>query len=1067
MRKYDFSKVYAGLKDFQRATVDYVFDHMYGASGQSRFLVADEVGLGKTLVARGLIARTIEHLRERGVKRIDVVYVCSNADIARQNVQRLNVTQQRDFALPGRITLLPLHLQDLAKNELNFVSFTPGTSFDLKSNLGISTERVLLYRLLRRAWGAKALSGTGTLHLLRGRSHLGSFKYEVSCVSDHSINDDLARRFERALGRRPDLRQRFEELRGPFARLRRPTPPDDLRHLQAQLIGDLRDLLAASCVRALEPDLVILDEFQRFRHILHGHSEAAELARQLFDYRDHLGERVRVLLLSATPYKMYTLADEEADDHYSDFVETLRFLMGDDEAEAFSSELATFRHALLHLPSTGIEAVLTVRAQIEERLRTVMVRTERLAVTENRSGMLNECESPALQLDARDIHGFVALDSLARHLRVGDVLEYWKSAPYLLNFMEQYKLANAVTAAEEAGERLPVDASSLLPWGDVEAYRRVDPGNARLRSLLAQTVDQQMWRLLWLPPSLSYYDLATPFSQVRGLTKRLVFSAWAVAPKAIAALLSYEAERQMVRSFSRHRINTPEARKKAKPLLRFAYADDRPTGMPVFALLYPSTTLARLVDPLALVREVGAAPAAVIRRAEAEIGDALSPLLEEARQEGPADEAWYWASSVLLDDDAWLARPTTPEAWTGGEADEAGSRWRDHVAHAGAVDVRTLGRPPDDLAKTLALVGLGGPGVTALRALSRATGDAGAIAQEGVRDAAARVAWALRSLFNLPEATALVRGLKLTGSPDDPYWRQVLLYCFNGGLQATLDEYAHLLVEWLGLIDKKSETIASEVATAMHDSIALRTATYSVKNLESDNGQIRSEPHRMRGRFALRFGEERGEEERDVHRPHLVRQAFNSPFWPFVLATTSVGQEGLDFHLYCHAIVHWNLPANPVDLEQREGRVHRYKGHAVRKNLAEMYRRTALQTDGDPWAAVFEEATRRRPEGTSDIVPSWVFATKNGARIERYVPILPFSKDAERLRSLKRSLAAYRLAFGQPRQEDLIAFLSSRLSAEELARALEELRIDLAPPRSSKQPSQDRAAALEVNWRDA
>jgi len=46
-----------------------------------------------------------------------------------------------------------------------------------------------------------------------------------------------------------------------------------------------------------------------------------------------------------------------------------------------------------------------------------------------------------------------------------------------------------------------------------------------------------------------------------------------------------------------------------------------------------------------------------------------------------------------------------------------------------------------------------------------------------------------------------------------------------------------------------------------------------------------------------------------------VRQAFNSPLWPFVLVTTSIGQEGLDFHTYCRAVVHWNLPANPVDME--------------------------------------------------------------------------------------------------------------------------------------------------------
>ena len=38
-----------------------------------------------------------------------------------------------------------------------------------------------------------------------------------------------------------------------------------------------------------------------------------------------------------------------------------------------------------------------------------------------------------------------------------------------------------------------------------------------------------------------------------------------------------------------------------------------------------------------------------------------------------------------------------------------------------------------------------------------------------------------------------------------------------------------------------------------------------------------------------------------------MREAFNSPFWPFVLATTSVGQEGLDFHQYCHAVVHFGL----------------------------------------------------------------------------------------------------------------------------------------------------------------
>lgn len=62
-----------------------------------------------------------------------------------------------------------------------------------------------------------------------------------------------------------------------------------------------------------------------------------------------------------------------------------------------------------------------------------------------------------------------------------------------------------------------------------------------------------------------------------------------------------------------------------------------------------------------------------------------------------------------------------------------------------------------------------------------------------------------------------------------------------------------------------------------------------------------------------------------MQRAGVVREAFNSPFRQFILATTSIGQEGLDFHSYCHRVGRWNLPHNPVDMEQREGRANRYK----------------------------------------------------------------------------------------------------------------------------------------------
>src|SRR3546814_4333687 len=73
-----------------------------------------------------------------------------------------------------------------------------------------------------------------------------------------------------------------------------------------------------------------MDEFQRFRELLHGESDAALLARELFDYADGQGAAARTLLLSATPYRMLTLAGDEAEDgnHYQGFLETLAFLYG-------------------------------------------------------------------------------------------------------------------------------------------------------------------------------------------------------------------------------------------------------------------------------------------------------------------------------------------------------------------------------------------------------------------------------------------------------------------------------------------------------------------------------------------------------------------------------------------------------------------------------------------------------------------------------------------------------------------------------------------------------------------
>src|SRR5690606_39572566 len=61
------------------------------------------------------------------------------------------------------------------------------------------------------------------------------------------------------------------------------------------------------------------------------------------------------------------------------------------------------------------------------------------------------------------------------------------------------------------------------------------------------------------------------------------------------------------------------------------------------------------------------------------------------------------------------------------------------------------------------------------------------------------------------------------------------------------------------------------------------------------------------------------------------------------------------------------------------------------------------------------------------------------------------SKDEIRYKSLQKSLGAYRMVFGQPRQDELLAYMLSKLDESKLAPLSQLLRIDLAPPVRSEE----------------
>jgi len=1043
-----------GLKDFQRRTVEYVFDRMYRDEKTARrFLVADEVGLGKTLVARGIIAKAVELLQQQGVERIDVLYICSNATIAQQNLNRLNVTDQETSTFATRLTLLPLQLQSLKANGINFISFTPGTTFDLRSRGGKVEERALIYRMLHGRFGIRSTPLFNLLQAKVSRERWTRWARSYELEYDESLAEAFRKNVE---SDRPFLKnllavcqdfRRVKKIRG------------DLVEQRYEMIGELRRRLADVCIDALEPDLVILDEFQRFKDLLNGKDDAAELAQQLFRHHD-----VRVLLLSATPYRMLSLNHESDEEHYADFLDTLRFLFDGDEAriEEIKQEFRRFRQALYGLDDQSAAQANEVRCNLERHLRSVIARTERIDVTKSHNAMMVETPEPAT-LNSGDLRAARFVDRVAQSVEAGDTIDYWKSSPYLVNFMGDYELKrrlleNCQEPSPELHGAFQQADGELLRNVNIQRYRVTDPGNARLRQLMSKTVHAGQWQLLWLPPSLPYFKPGGVYAKDIPATKALIFSSWQVVPDALAAICSYECERLMLQE----QTGLPkyhELHKKRRQLLQFRIdaEDKRPTGMPALALMYPCPTLASLVDPLEFAMRSDEIHAPDVSTVRSEVGvrirEKLAKIgLTNSPNDGIADQRWYWAALAVLDrhyaeevltwvrddEDGWLSVQTADDG-------EAASGFRQHIAYfieafEGGLE---LGRMPDDLVDVLTDFALASPAICAMRALRRIATDLPEISPSMLASAA-RVGNGLRSLFNQPEVTALLR------ADDDriPYWRRVLNYCTDGNLQSVLDEYAHVLKENTGLTQRPGDEIANGVADAMAEALSLRTSSLRVDDLKATpQGHIRVKEFSIRCRFAVRFGDVRDDDGQTLVRSGSVRQAFNSPFRPFILASTSVGQEGLDFHPYCHVVYHWNLPSNPVDLEQREGRVHRYKGHAVRRNIAKAYGRSALRAGDwtDVWDELFALAAADRKPGVSELIPYWLFETEGGWSVERRVPMLPLSREVAQLRRLKEMLAIYRLAFGQPRQEDLLTYLSCIQADSNVNSERESYRISLAP----------------------
>jgi hypothetical protein len=956
------------------------------------------------------MAKSLPGVETDGVYR--VVYVCSNQNIIQQNTRNLGIPKEDIMQIQdSRLSMQHLILQERkmlqeSKRGIGLpqqlIPLTPSTSFSVTGGSGNAYERALIFAIIKDM--EEFSSHKRRLSYLLKTSNKGQENWDVLvadyCKRVELCGEDYKNSIVKLLRENKVYSNSLESIKECIE--------GGNKEMPSWMINKLRIAFAQVSLNQLEPDLVIMDEFQRFSGLLNTSSDSEEsmIAHEFFT-----NEHPYILLLSATPYKPFTTLEElneaNCDEQYEDFLKLMRFLFKNDSAgiDSFHTVWEDYSNRLSHISSDAFDALVISKQKAEDKMYNVICRTERYS-----EGLIKTIPLEQMAITGDDILAYCQMQKLLqkaktvlerRKNRGGHIgvnpsynipIEYVKSSPYLLSFMQKYQEGKTVEEAFN-GNDVPVVKNSksqrlLLKGGQIYNYKQIDPGNAKLSAIEDMLLKNHAERLLWVPASHPYYSIpqSNVFAQNQEFSKVLVFSAWEMVPRMLAVMLSYESERRNIMGAYKDDGIT--------------YITNRKVGMDRMKeeggdlLEYPSHYLADLYDYRLFFRwEIDDIIHELQNRIQSDI-----EKLELPTQNSTSAELLLTLIKKL-------------------EGEE--------------VELRAV---PQRAATTLAYMAIASPAVCMLRILRDSNKPDNADINYDSANAR-EVAESIVGLFNRRESSAAV---ELSTPKGLKYYEQVLYYCVMGNLQAVLDEYCHMIDEGSHsdlLVDKLNTTFISATPYRIHT-----TDSYCKEG---------SKPVPMRRSFAFDYA--KVVQDKNIKHNGTLQQAFNSPFRPFVLATTSVGQEGLDFHWYTRKIVHWNLPSNPVDMEQREGRINRYKCLAIRRNIAKFF------GDKHSWNEMFTDADNHwRVESSSDyseMVPYWCLPkeiirehSEELEYIERLVPLYPMSIDEMRYRHLIDVLSLYRLTMGQPRQEELLQLLEGKVTKEQM----HELLFDLSPYNRNK-----------------
>lgn len=208
-----------------------------------------------------------------------------------------------------------------------------------------------------------------------------------------------------------------------------------------------------------------------------------------------------------------------------------------------------------------------------------------------------------------------------------------------------------------------------------------------------------------------------------------------------------------------------------------------------------------------------------------------------------------------------------------------------------------------------------------------------------------------------------------------------------------------------------------------------------------------SVPYKFKTNFAFSHNSEKknSQDENDSLENKINR--FNSPFLPFRFVSTSIGQEGFDFHLYCRRIVHWSLDENAVHFEQKEGRINRFHCYANRLQAVDIYKKRGQNSEKASWDDIYSYLRKDKTSifgkniDSYGLVPDFLFPDNNITEknndlgLVREFYYYPFSYEDMHIETVLQNVGYYRALLGSygddAYEESFRRFISDKKNKDE------------------------------------